>query len=479
MKMQMEWIKTELGGLYGTEVIRELDELIRLYQVYDGPGQHWAVADTDDDGETIRRDYRPTQLVTNYTKKLIKAESRFMVGRAPELRIVADAEVKEAAETIEKFVADTLAANRWQKILIHGARDCFIGKRVALCLGGAPGKPLTVQFVPSPEFAYEIGDDGLVSKIIFFYGQNDLQDKAKQRIRRKKLWMQDGRCLIDDAVYDGYGNRLQIAHDAEDTGLTFVPAYVIVNDGLTGDPMGESDVRELLGNQRAYNYLKSDDIDALKFNMFPQKVFVDASQKSMDNVVVAPGAMIDLQTDPARAGQGQADAKVLESTFGYDQRHEHAIDRIVGDMYDLISVPNVGTEELKGFAASGKAMRAVYWDLICRCEEKWAEWDDALKWMVRRLIDMARIYGAAQLPAIEYSVRVEHLYPIPDDEEDERMRDLQEVSAGARSRLSYITKWQPDADADGELQQIQAERRADDAYGMAVAGELGGGGAEV
>lgn len=473
MKFEMEWIKTELGGLYGNEVINELSELIRLYQIYDGPGQDWVTEEINE--ENIRKTYAPTQLITNYVKKLIKAESRFMVGRAPELRIAVEAEQKEAAEQLEKFVRDTLAANRWQKILIHGTRDCFIGKRVALCLGGGPGKPLTVQFVPSTEFAYETDDAGNVTKIIFFYGQNDLQDKAKQRIRRKKLWMESGRCLIDDAVYDGYGRRIEVSHEAEDTGLTFVPAYVIINDGLTGDPMGESDVRELAGNQRIYNYLKSDDIDALKFNMFPQKVFTDASQASMDSIVIAPGAMIDLQTDPARAGQGHADAKVLEPTFSYDGRYEHSIDRIVGDMYDLISVPNVGTEELKGFAASGKAMRAVYWDLICRCEEKWAEWDDALKWMVRRLIEMAGIYGVAQLPQIDYAVHVEHLYPIPDDEEDERMRDLQEVSAGARSRLSYIQKWQPTADADGELNQIQAERRADDAYGMAIGAELGGG----
>lgn len=63
-----------------------------------------------------------------------------MVGRAPELRIAVEGEQKEAAEQLEKFIRDTLAANRWQKILIHGTRDCFIGKRVVLCTGGGPGK---------------------------------------------------------------------------------------------------------------------------------------------------------------------------------------------------------------------------------------------------------------------------------------------------------------------------------------------------
>jgi hypothetical protein len=463
----MQWIKTELGGLYGSEILKDLDKLVKLYELYDGPGQHWMTEDEETAG------YKPTQLVTNYIKMLVKAESRFMAGRAPEIRIDADANDKEAAEQMEKFLASTLAKNRWQKKLLHGVRDCFIGKRVALCLDGAPGAPIGIRFVPSLEFAYEADDTGNVSKIIFFYGVNDLADKSKQRISRKKLWMEGGRCYLDEGVYDGYGRLVESKSAKVDTGLMFVPVYVIVNDGLTGDAIGESDVRELMGNQKAYNYLKSDDMDALKFNMFPQKVFTDASQASMDKVVVAPGAMIDLQTDPARVGQSKADAKVLETAFSYDNRYEHAIERIEADMYALVSVPNVGTEELKGFATSGKAMRALYWNLICRCEEKWAEWDDALKWMARKIFEMARLFGGETLPEIEYSVRVVHLYPIPDEEEDERMRDLSEVSQGTRSRLTYVTKWQPGADAQGELKQIQAEQRAQDAYGMALAAELG------
>ncbi len=150
----------------------------------------------------------------------------------------------------------------------------------------------------------------------------------------------------------------------------------------------------------------------MKFNMFPQKVLVDASQASGEHVVLAPGALIDLATDPARGQNGQASASVLEPKFGYDQRYEHAVRRLRGDMFDLMSVPEASVELLRGFAASGKAMRAAYWGLTCRCEEKWAEWDDALKWMARRLVEMAGVYGAAALPEIEYSVK--NRAPVPD-----------------------------------------------------------------
>ncbi len=439
-----EWIRAELGALYGGEVLRELGEINHLYALYDG---------APEDGEGPRP-------AANLIKKLIKEESRFMAGRAPEIRILSDGDDGEAAARIERFLGRTLAENRWQKRLIHGVRDCLIGKRVALCLDGAPGRPLAVRFVPSTEFVFEQDEAGDVAKIIFFYGLNDRFERARQRIYRKKLWLEDGRCLLDEGVYDGYGRLVEPRHTGEDTGLTFIPAHVIVNDGLTGDPAGESDVRELAPIQRAYGQLIRDDIDALKFNMFPQKVLVDASQASVEHVVIAPGALIDLATDPARGQNGQASASVLEPKFGYDQRYEHAVRRLRGDMFDLMSVPEASVELLRGFAASGKAMRAAYWGLTCRCEEKWAEWDDALKWMARRLVEMAGVYGAAALPGIDYRVRIDHLYPIPDDEEAERQRDLDEVARGARSRLGFIRKWQPDADASAEMRQIDAEKRA-------------------
>lgn len=465
--MNYEWIKTELTGLYGSAVVAELSRIVDLYNYYDGVGQDWTLP--GDLG------YTPSKLRTNLVKKLIKDEARFMVGRPPELRIAPDdSKHAEHAAAIEDWLQRTLQAERWSSKLLKGARDCFIGKRIALKLGGGPGKPLSIQFRPSLEFVYEVNpeDADRLAKIIFFYQIASTETaREKQRIWRQRYWIENGRCLMDEAIYDGYGQLVETRFEREDTGLDFIPCRVIINDGLTGDLAGESDVAELRDGQDAYNHLKSDDLDALKFNMFPQRVFVDASQASMENVKIAPSAMIDLQTDSAQQGR-QASADMLESSFGYDTRLENTITRIRGDMYDLLSVPNLSLEQLKGMITSGKSMRALYWSLICRCDEKWAEWDDALKWMVESLIKMAAAYGTAQLPDIPHTVQIDHLYPIPDDEEAERASDLSEVAQQARSRLSYITKWQPAADADGELKQIQAEQRAMDAYGMALGGEL-------
>ena len=82
----------------------------------------------------------------------------------------------------------------------------------------------------------------------------------------------------------------------------------------------------------------------------------------------------------------------------------------------------------------------------------------AIRWMIDHMIRMARAYGET-LPEIAYTVAIEHLYPLVDDDEEERERDLSEVARQARSRRSYISKWHQSDDPDAELAQIKAERQ--------------------
>ena len=271
--------------------------------------------------------------------------------------------------------------------------------------------------------------------------------------------MKDGRCLLNEGIYNGFGHLLEGGEDV-DTGLDFIPCYVIVNDGLTGDMMGESDVAELVDMQNAYNHLNSDDADALKFNMFPQTVATDAKAESLENLRLSPGALVDLQTDPVVMGDTvsrQAKLQKLESNFSYSDRFEAAINRTKNDMYDLLSVPNISLEQLKGLMQSGKSMKALYWELITRCEEKWASWQPALEWLAHTVLKMQAAYAEFPMPS-SYTVEVEHLYPILEDDFDEMSNDLREVAAHVRSRKSYIKKWGTAPDADEELRQILREQ---------------------
>lgn len=466
-------LKSELEGLYGESVLKDMSEIIDIYNFYDGPGQKWSI--------NAELDYTPTQLITNLAKKLIKEQARFMFGRTPEFKVKPikeqlpreiDEETKQQikqrleeidnnAAVIEDIINRILKDNTFSDKLIKGARDCFIGKRVAIKLSASEkDNNIKVMFRPSLEFIYETDPEDIdkLTKIIFFYSIVDSEDKSEQRIWKQKYELDKGKCLLSEGIYNGYGQAVEEEIVNQDTKLDFIPARVIINDGLTGDLKGESDIDEIGGNQNAYNKLKSDDIDALKFHMFPQNVATNASANSLDKIKLAPGALIDLQTEESAPEGVQADMKIIESTFSYDQRFENTINRIKNDMYDLLNVPNVSLEQLKGFMQSGKSMRALYWGLITRCEEKWTVWEPALKWMIESILKMIKIYRIDTLPELEYKIHVEHLYPILEDEEEERRIDMEEVTAEVRSKKSYIDKWDINEDADAELEQIALEK---------------------
>lgn len=438
----------ELGGLYGSRVVEEFGEIIRLYDFYEGKGQLWPVNGT--------LDYLPTVKRTNLIKKLIKAQARFLFGRTPEFSVRAmEKENTQAAQEMTRFLNRILRENHFGDRLIRAARDCFIGKRVALRLW-TDEDGLSIGFRPSLEFLYEPKEDDAdkLAKIVFFYQLNTEPTHRKQRIWKQKFVMEQGRCLLSEGIYDGDGRLVESRYDRFDTGLSFIPAYVILNDGLSGDLSGESDVAELIENQNAYNRLTSDDIDALRFNLFPQRVATDASLSSLDKLVIAPGALIDLQTDPTMMDGKQASMEMLEPKFGYDDRIEHTLSRIKSDMYELLSVPDLSAEQLKGTLSSGQSIRTMYWELLCRCEEKWACWEAALGWMAYAIFHLAKRMGLASFPDIEWELHIEHGYPLPDDEETERLNDLKEVEAKVRSRRSYMEKWRIAADPQGEMERI-------------------------
>ena len=434
MMSYMDVIRMEVEGLYGSEVLRDLAEIISLYEIYEGEGQLWDVAPG--------LDYSPTQRRANFIKKLIKEEARFLFGREPEFRFAAAD--KEAAGKVSEFFQRVLSSNMFSAKLIKAARDCFIGKRVAVKLSVVDGE-VRINFVPSMGFVYSVDEDDSdrLQSIVFFYGLNDEEDKREQRIWKQKYWMAVGRCYVNESIYDGYGMPVKVIYENVDTGLSFIPAKVVVNDGLSGDLKGESDVAELIESQMVYNRLASDDIDALRFNMFPQTVAVNASEDSLKGMVIAPAALIDLQKEIT--ADGNCELYKLESQFSYDGRVENVLNRLKSDMYELLSVPNVTAGELKGYFNSGKSIKAIYWQLETRCEEKFASWRPFLEWMAMAVIKIAEQAGVldAYVPE-DLTVKCENVYPLLQDEIDEKQSDLAAVAAGVMSRRSYIRKWNPE-----------------------------------
>lgn len=457
-----ELLKTELQGIYGNQLAK-VNEILEWYKIYDGE-QEWAT--------NSNLDYTPTKKITNIIKKLIDTRARFMFGREPffDVRPIQMDEKgstthQDLAQEKEDLLHQILKNNKFHSKLLKAKKDCSIGGKVAIKLWAHKDKGLKIIFSPAMEFfpQFNLDDVDQLEKVVFLYALNNESDPENQRIKKQVWEMQGNKCILNESTHDGRGNIVSIEYQDYSTGLDFIPVVIITNGGLTGETEGISDVKQLWQNQDAYNKLTSDDIDALKFQMFGQDVVTDASENSLKNIKVAPGAMIDLQTDVTQSNEGrQAKMERLESGFSYKDKFEDTVDRIKNDMYDTLDVPNVNLEQLRGIIQSGKSMKAIYWNLMAACDEDWTEWGAALEQMVDyifRMVDIYNLYGARKIAKYETTLKIERYYPIQEDEDTQKRIDMEEVVSEVRSRKSYMNKWGEYEDIDSELEQIQLEKQ--------------------
>lgn len=446
-----------ISGIYGDE-LENIQKIIEYYNIYDGD-QKW---DTPDG-----LDYKPTKKITNYIKKLINTKARFMFGKEPflDLRPLEIGEIHDQkTQEKEDLLHDILRNNKFHSKLLKAKKDCSIGGKIAIKLWAREDKGLKIVFSPAQEFftRYNIDDIDELEMVSFVYQLEDADSVKDQRFKKQSFEMIEGSCILNEGVYDGDGKVVSMEFTNHNTGLDFIPVVIVINGGLTGETEGGSDVKELLDNQMTYNRLTSDDVDALRFQMFGQDVITDADVSSLESIVIAPGAMIDLQTDLMQQDQGrQASMDRLESGFSYSDKYKDTINRIVNDMYDIMDVPNVSLDQLKGLMTSGKSMQALYWGLIAVCEEEATEWEPAIEQMVYfifRMVDIYNLYGARSIAQYETSLEIIRSYPLPEDIDNQKSMDMDEVIATLRSRKSYINKWSNVEDVEEELDQIISEK---------------------
>ena len=493
--------KNSLLGLFANdlEFRKELPEVQAYYEFYEGrrwageddllnnKGQLWAVSD---------RDYTPTREVRNLTKKLLKKQGRFMTSVPPTLVLSSydDNANRDTIDTkrgcVEHILRDTKFWNKFGKAFM----DCTIGKRVLLCMLAdvdAQGKPLgTVKFrfYTMPEFIYEYdeNDIDILKKVEIAYQDKSTIGKI-QRDQRWHKWIyemrDDGYCWATYKIVDGANITAfttlttSAGDDNEDnvietyelktewnTGLQELPCKVILNDGLTGDIRGYSDVKDLMDMAMSYNRTMSDYRDALRFKMFEQPVFVDVKSSSLKNIKIAPNQLIDLKSDPT-LGDGTGSNSVakfgtLGSTFSFQSAVDSYLEQLKKDMYELMEQP---MPEAIIDVPSAKALKMVYYDLITRCEEKWRTWDEVLTWVVH-MLEVYQSFGlfkdviGSETLAIETTVYWKHNYPLPDDDESLRTIGIQEVEANVRSHKSYIEEFGNSEDAEAEFDRIMEEQ---------------------
>lgn len=466
LRVPFSLISMELEGLYGSQLLAEMQEIIGYYRVYE--------RGADFKTEGSKGDYIPSDLRFKQASSLVNKEARFLFSRSPDLwvDVAGDDEAAKAANTILQNLVDrVMEKNRFQSKLLRAAKDCFIGKRVAYFVNFNEEKQtIKVDFIPSLEFVYETDEDDTdtITKIVAFYTVVDNQTKADQRIYKKKYWMENGYCHIEEAIYDGLGTLVDEITPARATKFTYIPAGVIVNDGLTGDLLGESEIASLEDFESWFSRLSNADMDAERQGMNPVRWARDMNPESTKGLSIAAGAFWDLQTDQNTAADGvTGEVGVLETSMNYTSAITSTLNRIKSSMFDSIDMPDVSPEALKGVVSSGKTLKAIYWGLIVRCDEKMLAWRPAIKNIMRIIIEGSKLYpGSAvryvqeSIPDVEFDVRVENQYPLPEDETEEKTIDLAEVAGQTMSRKAYMKKWRNlnDEEADAELEQIARER---------------------
>ena len=495
-------IAKSLLGLYCNDprFLQELNEVQKYYDFYEGrPFNGEEPTYQDDRGQlwrTKERDYKPTREIRNMVKKLMKKQGRFMTSVPPTLVLssVQGQVDRERIDAKRGVIEDILKEGKFWNKFSKAFMDCTIGKRVLLAMivekdDNNQFGNIRFRFYTMPEFTYEYdpNDCDKLIKVQIAYQDEDTVGKIQQEQRWHK-WTydirEDGYCWCVYEVVDGSNTTAFIEVMASplmddetdvqsrqvelreewNTGLTQIPCKVILNDGLTGDVRGHSDIKDLMDMAMDYNKTISDYRDALRFKMFEQPVFIDADSRSLDNIKIAPNAIIDLKSDPA-LGSGvnassTAKAQMLSSTFNFSAAADSYLTRLKQDMYEIMEQPM--PEQLVN-VPSGKALKMIYYDLITRCEEKWSEWDEALEWLVGIIEEAIITFGLYQdkpdiaAMSLETTVYWQHNYPIPDDEADNKTVAIQEVQANVRSKKSYIEEFSNNEDAEAEYQQILDE----------------------
>lgn len=454
------------------DLLAEFTEIARDYKVYEKGASFFT--------EGSNGDYTPSNMHYKMSASLVDKEARFLFAEAPDISVTDSSDstkpsedAKQVLDNINGMLQAIFKENMFDGQLLKAAKDCFIGKRVA-GLVNFNDDGVTINFLPATQFIYEykLGTKEL-EKFVAFIIVRDAINLSDRKIFMKKYQLveqptgQDDKVYLTEAMYDGGGHLLEQYEEDQELMIPFIPAVVILNDGLTGDIYGKSEIEILKDYESWYAKLANADADAERKSMNPIKYTVDMDSRSTKNLSTAAGAYWDLGSDQ-NLDHPSPSVGSIESNMAYSGALKTTLDRIKTVGYEQVDVPNITLESMTGAITSGKALKAVYWPLIVRCKEKMKTWGPQLEKMVRQIIDCAVAfpeciskYVNSPVYGVPYEIHVDQKLPLPEDEVEEKTMDLSEVQSNTMSRKSYMKKWRDltDEEVQDELNQMALERQ--------------------
>lgn len=460
-------INAEVGGTT-KDTLEELTQICKYYKVYK-KGADFTVEGTNGD-------YIPARLRYKMAASLINKEARFLFAEPPDITVEAKGDIgkitdeaKGALTIMNDLVKTILDANKFEEALIKAAKDCFIGKRVAGLVNFNEDDGVTVTFLPSTQFIYEtkVGNPNVLTKFVCFIIIKDSITLSQKRIFKKKFELIDDVVYLEEKLYDGAGKELEVVTEHQETLMPMIPVSIFVNDGLTGEGSGESEIEVLQDYEEWFSKMSNADIDAERKSMNPTKYVVDMESNSTKKLSTSPGSLWDLGSDQ-NLDKPAPQVGILEPGMNYSGALKTSLDRIKTTGYEQIDMPNITLESLQGAITSGKSLKAIYWPLIVRCKEKMKMWGPQLRQLVNIIIQGAMVYPGCivrytndTIIPVDYEIKVEQNTPLPEDEIEEKNMDLSEVESKTMSRKAYMKKWRglTDDEVQEELKQIALERQ--------------------
>ncbi len=458
-------INAEVGGAT-KDTLDELTKICEYYKVYK-EGASFAVEGTNGD-------YIPAKLNYKMAASLINKEARFLFAEPPDITVESKGDIgkategtKDALTAMNDLVKTILDKNKFEEALIKAAKDCFIGKRVAGLVNFNEDDGVTVTFLPSTQFIYEtkIGNPNVITKFVCFIIIRDSITLSEKKIFKKKFELIEDVVYLEEVMYDGAGKELEVITEYQETLMPVIPAAIFINDGLTGEDSGESEIEILKDDESWYSKLSNADIDAQRKSMNPTKYTIDMESNSTKNLSTAAGALWDLGSDQ-NLDKPHPQVGLLEPNMNYSTSLDTTLKRVKKSAYNQVDMPDI--EEVQATITSGKALKAIYWPLIVRCKEKMKMWGPQLRQIIDIIIQGAMVYPNCIkkytddiIQPIAYEITVVGNLPIPEDEIEEKNIDLAEVESKVMSRKSYMKKWRglTDDEVQEELEQIALERQ--------------------
>ena len=433
-------INAEVNGT-AKDTLDELTQICKYYKVYK-KGASFTVEGTNGD-------YIPANLKYKMAASLINKEARFLFAEPPDITVESKGDVgkitddaKDALTVMNDLVKTILDANKFEDALIKAAKDCFIGKRVAGLVNFNEEDGVSVSFLPSTQFIYDtkFGNPNVLTKFVCFIIIKDSMTLSEKRIFKKKFELVDDVVYLEETLYDGAGKELEVVTEYQETLMPIIPAVVFINDGLTSEDDGESEIEVLQEYEQWYSKLSNADIDAERKSMNPIKYAVDMEANSTKGLSTAAGAFWDLGSDQ-NLDKPAPQVGMLEPTMSYSGALKTSLDRIKTVGYEQIDMPNITLESMQGAITSGKSLKAIYWPLIVRCKEKMKMWGPQLRQLINIIIQGAMVYPNCitqytndVLVPVDYEIKVEQNTPLPEDEIEEKNMDIAEVHAQTMSK---------------------------------------------